>query len=210
MRQHRLVTTSIAGGGILSWASRLKSKVEKGVKIGKKIAGVYGSKEFKKLMDYIPSSDERAKSGYEGEQHAILKVSPTRFGIANYMGSGTAVVDRLKRDGFDSYRTPSDAVAEMHDCMYWLAQLAPTREEQIKLVRKADEHMVKSLQLIKKDKLDFPFNIALGMRLIQLKMIGEDAGGLQKGSFSGALKKHSPADIKLVKQAVAWLTKHGY
>ena len=210
MRQHRLVTTSIAGGGIMAWASRLKSKVEKGVKIGKKIANVYGSKEFKKLMDYIPSSDERAKSGYEGEQHAILKVSPTRFGIANYMGSGTAVVDRLKRDGFDSYRTPSDAVAEMHDSMYWLAQLAPSREEQIKLVRKADEHMVKSLQLIKKDKLDYPFNIALGMRLIQLKMLGEDAGALQKASFSGALKKHSPADIKLVKQAVAWLTKHGY
>ena len=193
VRKHRVIKTSIAGGGILSWASKLKSKVEKGMKIGKKIAGVYGSKEFKRLLDFIPSSDERATSGYEGEQHAILKVSPTRFGIANYMGSGTHVVD-----------------AEMHDSMHWLAQLAPTREEQIKLVRQADEHMVKTLQIIKRDKLDYPFNIALGMRLIQLKMMGEDAGVLQKASFSGALVKHSPADVKLVKQAVAYLTKHGY
>jgi hypothetical protein len=42
--KHRVVKTSIAGGGILNWASKLKTKVEKGLKIGKKIAGVYGSK----------------------------------------------------------------------------------------------------------------------------------------------------------------------
>jgi hypothetical protein len=208
--KHRVIKTSIAGGGILSWASKLKTKVEKGMKIGKKIAGVYGSKEFKRLLDFIPSSDERATSGYENEQHAILKVSPTRFGVANYMGSSTHVIERLKRDGFDSFRTPADAVAEVHDISYWLAQLAPTREEQIKLVRQADEHMVKTLKIIKRDKLDYPFNIALGMRLIQAKMIGEDLGALQKASFSGALKKHPEADVKLAKQALAWLKKHGY
>ena len=206
----RTVQTSIAGGGILKWASLLKDKVEKGMNIGKKVAGVYGSKEFKKLMDFIPSSDEKAKSGYEGEQHAILKISPRRFGIANYMGSGTHVVERLKRDGFDSFRTPADGASEMHDLMYYLAQLAPTREEQIKLVREADKRMVKSLEIIKKDKLDYPFNIALGMRLIQLKMMGEDAGVLQKASFSGALKKHPEADVKLVKQAIKFLKSKGY
>ena len=206
----RTVQTSIAGGGILKWASLLKDKVEKGMNIGKKVANVYGSKEFKKLMDFIPSSDEKAKSGYEGEQHAILKISPRRFGIANYMGSGTHVVERLKRDGFDSFRTPADGASEMHDLMYYLAQLAPTREEQIKLVREADKRMVKSLEIIKKDKLDYPFNIALGMRLIQLKMMGEDAGVLQKASFSGALKKHPEADVKLVKQAIKFLKSKGY
>jgi hypothetical protein len=70
--------------------------------------------------------------------------------------------------------------------------------------------MVKTLKIIKRDKLDYPFNIALGMRLIQAKMIGEDLGALQKASFSGALMKHSPADVKLAKQALAWLKKHGY
>jgi hypothetical protein len=45
--KHRVIKTSIAGGGILSWASKLKTKVEKGMKIGKKIAGVYGSKSLR-------------------------------------------------------------------------------------------------------------------------------------------------------------------
>jgi hypothetical protein len=41
-------------------------------------------------------------------------------------------------------------------------------------------------------------------------MMGEDAGVLQKASFSGALKKHPEADVKIVKQAIKFLKSKGY
>lgn len=208
MAKHRQITLSGGGFGFLKWASKLKKKVEKGVNIGKKVADIYASKEFKNLMKLIPSSDETARAGFPGEQHAILKISPTRFGIANYMGPGTEVVERIKRK--DLGRTPADIVAEVHDSMYYLAQLAKTKAEQIKLVREADEHMVESLKIIKRDKLDFPFNIAIGMRLIQAKMLAEDAGIFEKGSFGGDLKHLPSADVALVKKNLNFLKSNGY
>ena len=191
MVKHRQITLSGGGFGFLKWVNKIKNKVEKGVNIGKKVANIYASKEFKNLMKLIPSSDETARAGFTGEQHAILKISPTRFGIANYMG-------------------PADIVAEAHDSMYYLAQLAKTKAEQIKLVREADQHMVDSLKIIKRDKLDFPFNIAIGMRLIQAKMLAEDAGIFEKGSFGGDLTQLPPADVALVKKNLNYLKSNGY
>ena len=208
MVKHRQITLSGGGFGFLKWVNKIKNKVEKGVNIGKKVANIYASKEFKNLMKLIPSSDETARAGFTGEQHAILKISPTRFGIANYMGPGTAVVERIKRN--DLGRTPADIVAEAHDSMYYLAQLAKTKAEQIKLVREADQHMVDSLKIIKRDKLDFPFNIAIGMRLIQAKMLAEDAGIFEKGSFGGDLTQLPPADVALVKKNLNYLKSNGY
>jgi hypothetical protein len=204
----------LSGGAFdfLKFASKLKSKIEpkikKGLKIGKKVAEIYASPTFKKLLDLIPSSDEKARSGFPGEQHSIIKVSKSKFGIANYMGPGTHVVERVRRG--DVGRTPADVVAELHDCMYYLAQLAKNKEEQIKLVREADERMVESLKLIKKDKLDFPINITIGMRIIQAKMLAEDAGLFDKGSFGGELKKHPSADVALIKKHVKKLMSYGY
>ena len=206
----RTVQTSIAGGGILNWASKLKKRVEQGKKIGEKVTNVYKSKQFKKLMEFIPSSDEKATIGYEGEAHSLVKLGKLKWAVASFLGPGTRIVERLKRDGANSFRTPTDAAAEMHDLSYYLAQQAPTREEQIKLVREADERMIKTMLIIKRDKLDYPVNIALGLRLIQLKIIGEDMGALQKASFSGDLKKHSPADVKIVEKAIKFLKSKGY
>tara|TARA_R110000803_G_scaffold130176_2_gene197467 strand:- start:19 stop:657 length:639 start_codon:yes stop_codon:yes gene_type:complete len=209
-KKHKNMNMSIAGGGIFSFVSKLKSKVDVGKKIAGKLASLYSSQEFKRILDFLPSSDDRATQGYAGEMHSLVKLSPSRFGIASFLGPGTALVERIKRDGPDSYRTPTDAVSEMHDAMYYIAQMAKTKEEQIKLVREADLHMVRSMELIKKDKLDYPINIAIGMRLIQLKMKGEDLGALQKGSFSGQLMKHPANDVKLVKNAIKFLSEQGY
>lgn len=200
----------LSGGAFdfLKFASKLKNKIEKGLKIGKKVSEIYASEPFKKLLDLIPSSDEKARSGFPGEQHSIIKVSKSRFGIANYMGPGTHVVERVRRG--DIGRTPADVVAELHDCMYYLAQLAKNKAEQIKLVREADERMVQSLKIIKRDKLDFPINITLGMRIIQAKMLAENAGLIDKGSFGGELKKHSKADVDLIKNHVKKLMSYGY
>ena len=206
--KHRQFKLSGGGFGFLKWVNKIKNKVEKGVSIGKKVADIYASKEFKNLMKLIPSSDETARAGFTGEQHAILKISKTRFGIGNYVGPGTAVVERIRRG--DPGRTPTDIVAEVHDSMYYLAQLAKTRAEQIKLVREADERMVASLRIIKRDKLDYPFNIAIGMRIIQAKMLAEDAGVFEQGSFGGKLKQHPVADIALVKKNLKYLKSNGY
>tara|TARA_R110000796_G_scaffold4086_3_gene15583 strand:- start:5081 stop:5713 length:633 start_codon:yes stop_codon:yes gene_type:complete len=210
MSSYKSKNMSIAGGGLFSWASKLKQKLEKGANVGSKLVNLYKSNEFKKLLEFIPSSDERATIGYEGEAHSLVKLGRGRWGLASFLGPGSAILERLRRDGVDSYRTPTDAGAEMHDMMYYLAQEAPTREQQIKLVREADEHMIKTMKIIKKDKLDYPINIALGLRLIQAKIHGENLGALQKASFSGIMKKHPPADVKLVKKSIEYLKKLGY
>ena len=98
----------------------------------------------------------------------------------------------------------------MHDGQYWLAQMAKTKKEQAKLVRLADERMIKSLKYIKKHKLDDPFNISVGLRLIQSKLAGEDLNALESGSFGGDLVKHPKDDVKFVKQRISELEKEGY
>jgi hypothetical protein len=149
------------------------------------------------IKNILPASDENARSAFAGENHAILMLQNKKPGIANFMGPGTHVIDRLKRG--DVGRTYSDKVAKRHDIDYTLASTAENKEEQLKLVREADNRMINSLKNAKgKDNI---LNIQQGLRLIQAKKKGEDLGLLDRGKFAGQLKKLSNDDLKLLEDA---------
>lgn len=97
----------------------------------------------------------------------------------------------------------------MHDSMYWLAQHSGSKEEQERIIRMADERMVNTLERFKKEKVDDSYNINVGLRLIQLKMVAEDVSLLEKGSFGGKLQKPNAEDMALVKGAIKKLQAQG-
>lgn len=162
------------------------------------------------IRNIIPDSDDTARPGFAGEKHAILQLKNGKNGVANYMGPGTNVVERVKRG--DPGRTPSDTVAKRHDIDYALAQGQPTREKQLAAVREADNRMIRSLQGIASGKHggDANRNVQMGMRLIQAKTIGEDLGVLDKAKFAGDLQKISDPDKVLLMSNRARLTQEGY
>jgi hypothetical protein len=118
------------------------------------------------------------------------------MGIGNWIGPNTAVIKRAKRGGKggDKGRTPTDSVAKMHDIDFTLAADAPTKKEQLQLVRQADERMINSMNRIAKDKADTKFNIALGRRAIQAKVMAENAGLMSRDKFAGPLENISESD----------------
>lgn len=162
------------------------------------------------VKNIIPDSDDTARPSFPGENHMVLKLPNGKNGIANFMGPGTQIVKRLKRG--DPGRTPSDTVAMMHDINYSIAQDAPDRDEQFKQVRKADKRMIKTLKKISKGKFggDDTRNIQAGLRGIQSKIIGEDMGLLDKGKFSGPLKKLDSNDKILLNSKKRELEQIGY
>jgi hypothetical protein len=162
------------------------------------------------LINKLPSSDSTARPKYPGEKHAILKLPNHMPGIANYMGPGTHVIDRLKRG--DPGRTPSDTVAKRHDIDFTLAQTAPNKKIQLKLAREADKHMVKSLKKIQKGAHggDSFANIQAGMKGIEAKMALENRGFLDPSRFSGPLKKYSINDTDLLIKNRDELKQEGY
>jgi hypothetical protein len=106
------------------------------------VSSAYSSNLGTDLKNLIPSSDATARPSFPGEKHTILKLPNGRTGIANYMGPGTNVIERLKRG--DKGRTPADTVAKRHDIDYTLASGKATKEEQLKAVRNADNRMINS------------------------------------------------------------------
>jgi len=140
----------------------------------------------------------------------VLKLKNGWSGMANYMGPGTHVIDRLKRG--DPGRTPADNVAKRHDIDFTLAQEAPNKKSQLRLARAADERMVSSLRKIQKGAHggDSFRNIQSGLRGIEAKMVLENRGILNPSRFAGDLVKHSPADSALLKTEQAKLTQAGY
>jgi len=98
---------------------------------------------------------------------------------------------------------PSDAVAKKHDLVY---TLNPNNPEAI---RKADRDMVNKLKDIERKGLDSKFNTQLGMRLIQGKMLAEDAGVLDKGKFSSG-KQVSSEDRQMLNSRLRDLEMEGY
>ena len=162
------------------------------------ISSAYSSNLGTDLKNLIPSSDATARPSFPGEKHAILKLPNGRPGIANYMGPGTNVIERLKRG--DKGRTPADTVAKRHDIDYTLASGKSTKEEQLKAVRQADNRMVNSLKDISSGKHggDSRLNIQTGLRLIQAKKLGEDLGVLSRSKFAGPLETIPQADQVLL------------
>ena len=162
------------------------------------------------LINKLPSSDSSARPMFSGEKHMVLKLKNGRSGMANYMGPGTHVIDRVRRG--DPGRTPADMVAKRHDIDFTLAQEASNKKEQIKLARQADKRMVKSLRDIQKGKHggDSFRNIQSGLRGIESKMALENRGLLNPSRFAGELVKHNPADSAMLKKERSKLTQQGY
>lgn len=160
------------------------------------------------LRNLIPDSDDTARPGFAGEKHMILKLKNGKNGIANYMGPGTEVEKRLRRN--DPGRTPADTVAKRHDIDYALAQGARTTSGQFKQVRAADNRMINSLMKIQSKRGDAGRNIQAGMRLIQAKKLGEDAGVLDKATFAGPLRNIPTDDMKLLISNRDKLQQEGY
>ena len=171
---------------------------------------ISGDGYLQDLINKLPSSDEKARPLYPGEKHMILKLKNGKSGMANYMGPGTHVIDRLKRG--DPGRTPADMVAKRHDIDFTLAQEAPNKKEQIKLAREADKRMVSHLRMIQKGAHggDSFRNIQAGLRGIEGKMALENRGLLNPSRFAGDLLKHKPADSALLKKERSKLTQQGY
>jgi hypothetical protein len=188
------------GSGILS-SMRKYLNVDAVKRIGEKASDLAFGEVGTAISNLIPDSDSKARPLFVGEKHALLKLPNGKMGRANFMGPGTQVVKRLKRG--DVGRTPSDNVAQMHDLNYKLATSVDD-------IRKADERMVNSLKKIEARGGDSRINTQMGMRLIQGKMLAEEAGLLSRNKFAGDLKGVSPADKPLVLEAKRKLEIQGY
>lgn len=173
-----------------------------------KIADAYSSETGTAIRNALPDSDETARPGFAGEKHMILQLKNGKNGVANYMGPGTEVIKRLQRG--DPGRTPADTVAKRHDIDYVLASGERTTAGQFKQIRAADNRMINSLKNIQANKGDAGRNIQAGMRLIQAKTMGEDAGLLDVAKFAGPLKTISDPDKVLLMSNRARLTQEGY
>ena len=84
------------------------------------------------------------------------------------------------------------------------------KQIQLKAVREADERMVKSLNRIANNKSDSTVNIEMGRRLIQSKMLAENAGLLDKSAFAGSLTNVSDSDRVQLMSSRANMTMKGY
>ena len=159
------------------------------------------------VKNIIPSSDDTARPSFQGEKHAILKLPNGRMGIANYMGPGTQVIKRLQRG--DPGRTPSDMTAKLHDIQYNLAQGASNEKEQLRLVREADNRMIRNLNRIEAEGSDSKFNTKQG-KLIVAKTKLEDMGILDPKKFAGKLRDIPESENILLNKAKKELEMEGY
>ena len=171
---------------------------------------ISGDGYLQQLINKLPNSDENARPLYPGEKHMVLKLKNGKSGMANFMGPGTHVIERLKRG--DPGRTPADMVAKRHDIDFTLAQEAPDKPTQIRLARAADKRMVSSLRKIQRGAHggDSFRNIQAGLRGIEAKMALENRGMLNPSTFAGDLLKHRPSDSALLKGERDKLTQQGY
>jgi hypothetical protein len=179
--QRFLGSTTPQGGGSLGVLSALGNLLNKGIS---------------KTLNAIPDSDSNARPGFPGERHAILKLKNGLPGIANYMGPGTHITERIERG--DPPRTLSDKTAQAHDLRYQSAKVPND-------IRDADRTMLKALKRIKKNNSDSLTNILQGDRLIRLKMalLPKQAFGDLKNA---AARKMTPLMTQKLKQ----LTQQGF
>jgi hypothetical protein len=203
MDMARTILSKGKQAGKWAWSNRDKIK-----QAGEKASDFYASDVGTALRNVVPDSDSTARNAYPGERHAILELPNGKFGTANYMGPGTQVIKRLKRG--DPPRGPSDKTAMRHDVDYMMAANAPDKATQDKMIRAADQRMIKNLNRIAKNKRDFKKNIFQGRRLIQGKMAAEDVGLMEKGSFGGPLKKDTADDMVVLKKSLSKLEQEGY
>ena len=197
------------GGALLDnidYAIRMGERAYEGYQQGKevfkKVRDAYASDIGTTLKNMIPPSDSSARPGFPGERHVVLKLPNGRMGIANYCGPGTELIKRLERG--DPGRTMTDLVCKKHDIDYALSRTPAD-------VRKSDQRMLDTINIIKNNKLDSKFNTVAG-KLIAGKMKGEDIGIFKPGSWAGDLArtKYSPEDNKLLAESNQELEQMGF
>lgn len=156
-----------------------------------KIVDAYTGEIGTMVRNALPDSDERARPGFVGEKHAIMKLPNGSFGVANYCGPSTEVIKRLKRG--DPPRNNTDRACQKHDISYFLAK----DEDDIST---ADTALIKDIAKIERQDADWRFNTQLIGGIMKGKKLGESTGLLQKGQFSGELDKQlSSEDEELLK-----------
>jgi len=104
---------------------------------------------------------------YPNERHYPMYVDG-KIKMANYMGSGTQLLKRLK-DG-DEPISYVDKISQLHDMMYQKAALSNTREEMRAKKREADLEMINLLNLAKEFRLDNRVNVGIAKIGIEGKM----------------------------------------
>jgi hypothetical protein len=186
------------GSGLMD---SIRGALTKGKSLATKASELATGEMGTALRNLLPSSDENARPGFPGEKHAILKLPNGKYGVANYMGPGTHLVERLKR-GPDPPRTMSDRVAMAHDIRYGLAKSQAD-------VARADRLMIAKLQDMKKKRQDARQNIEMGLRPIQAKLRAEQFGLVKPGTIAsfGDVKEGNRA---LVAGKLAQLEQEGF
>ena len=167
-----------------------------------KIQDAYSGEIGTAIRNALPSSDDTARPGFPGEKHAILQLPNGKYGVANYCGPNTNLLERLKRG--DPPRTAVDRASQAHDIRYALAK--NTND-----IRKADNIMMNAVDRISRNRGDNAKNIATA-RLIKAKIIGEDLGLIRKDAFSGDLSKNAIADTdrSILMNKLGSLEQEGY
>jgi hypothetical protein len=174
--------------------------IKKAIDIGKKLPDMYSSETATYIKNMIPDSDTNARPQYPGEKHAVIRLANGKLGIANFLGPGTKIVLRTKRN--DPGRSYTDNIARAHDLRYALSTFEKTKEAQIKHIRQADVVMINELEKAKEEKKDEPFNINVGLQVIKNKNRLEDVGILDKGKFAGKLNEYPKNDKVLLSRAL--------
>lgn len=191
--------SEMEGEGFREIISSIYNKGKEGVqylyKNRGKIADAYSGEIGTALKNLAPSSDDTARPSFVGEQHGILQLPNGKYGMANYMGPNTNLLERLRRG--DPPRTEVDKASQAHDIRYALAKSADD-------IRKADNIMLNTVDRISRNRGDNIKNIAQA-RLIKAKVISEDLGLLRKDAFSGDLANKEIPD----KDRVTLMSKIG-
>jgi len=191
------------GDGFIDIIKGIISKGKKAGEILGKVSDVYTSETGTALRNLLPNSDETARPGFAGEKHAILKLPNGKYGVGNYIGPGTHLVERLKRG--DPPRTEVDKVAQAHDIRYFQAK-------DVGDIRKADNIMMNKVNEIQRNRGDAPQNIAQA-KLIRAKVLGENLGILKRDAFSGNFAdnaKAAQANKGMADAKLSTLSQAGY
>jgi hypothetical protein len=194
------------GEGFRDIIKSIYNKGKEGVKFlyrnKDKIQDAYSGEIGTAIRNALPSSDDTARSGFAREKHGILQLPNGKYGVANYMGPNTNLLERLKRG--DPPRTECDRASQAHDIRYALAK---TTDD----IRKADNIMMNAVDRISRNRGDNVKNIAQA-RLIKAKIIGEDLGLIRRDAFSGDLSKNVIADTdrSILMNKLGSLSQEGY
>lgn len=154
----------------------------------------------------LPNADENGRPGFSGEMHAPLLLPNGRTGVANYMGPGTALVQRLKRG--DPPRTETDKISQAHDLRYTLAT-------SVEDIREADNRMIAKTDEVAAAGLDSKRNIVLA-NAIRAKKYAEDFSVLDREAFAADTARtyddrgFSNEDVSMMKGKLAELEQEGY